>query len=416
MHEDTRLTVAVIGLGHTGLPMALAYADAGHMVIGYDTNQELVNNLNRGVSHIVDVDPGRLNRRNLLFTSGSFQMEGADVFVVCVPTPLDYRHEADLSHVVSAMADINDNIVDGAVVILQSTVPVGTTREMRCLIQADIVMGYSPERINPGSTMWGIRNTPRLYSSLDSARGYVNLIKDALSPVCTQLRPTPTVEVAEMSKLWENTYRAVNIAVTHELQGIADGYGLNVTDVIDAAATKPYGYGVFRPGAGVGGDCIPTDSWMLVEGQLSDEPEDSIIMTSLRANFMRPLDIVHSARSLMNASEKGPIEKARILVLGASYKPGVNDTRNSPGVRIMQGLRDFGATVDYCDPIISAVVIDGEEITRIKWGDVRSGNYDLIIMANADAEWLDNPDGFPQDGMVLDPHSILRGRNIYSVN
>lgn len=413
MHKDT---VAVIGLGHTGLPMALAYAEAGHDVISYDTNRKLISNLNNGVSHIADVNPGRLARNNITYTHHPDHMMDATVFIVCVPTPLNYRHEADLSHVVSAMADVNDNVVDGAVVILQSTVPVGTTREMRGLIQADVVMGYSPERINPGSTMWGIRNTPRLYSSLDNARGYVNMIKDALSPVCIELRPAESCEVAEMSKLWENTFRAVNIAVATELSNIADSYGLNVTEVLDAAATKPYGFMRFNPGAGVGGDCIPTDSWMLVEKLLDGSPDDSTIITALQTNDRRPWDIIHSARSFINASGKGPIEKARILVLGVSYKPGVNDTRNSPGVRIMRGLMELGATVDYCDPIISNLVIDGEPMTRVKWSSARHGYYDLIIMANADAEWLGSPEGFTQGDVVLDPHGILRGRNILGVN
>ncbi len=415
MHEDTLSTVAVIGLGHTGLPMAVEYAKAGHQVTAFDINRALIQQLDNGVSHIKDVDSTDLAYEDLYFTSDADLLMGSNVFIVCVPTSLNGDNQANLSNVIDAIDLINASAGDGAVVILQSTVPVGITRELRGRIQADVAMGYCPERINPGSKAWGIRNTPRLVSSID--RSWLNLIIATLSPVCAQLRAVSSVETAELAKLWENTFRAVNIAAVHELQSIASKYQIKAADVIDAAATKPYGFMRFNPGAGPGGDCIPTDPWMLLEDARPGELDGSIIHAALSSNRDRPWKVAQTAKAILRTTAwTRNIDHTNVLVLGMSYKPGVNDTRNSPGMVIAAELMSQGITVDYCDPIIAEVIINQEKLTRVKWSHVPHGHYDLIVMANADGEWCGSPEGFTLGDTILDPHGILQGDNIYGVN
>lgn len=409
--------VAVLGLGHTGLPMAIEYAQTGHEVTAYDTNRNLTEQLTEGRSHIRDVPNESLTHEDLYFTSDANELTNSDVYVICVPTPLNAMQQADMTHVEDAFALVNESADNGAVVILQSTVPVGATRALAQTINTDVLdvtVAYSPERVDPGVVHWDIESTPRLIAAVNPADS--DLAAAVLSVACPRVVVVDSPEVAEMAKLWENTYRAVNIAATYELQRVCDENKINARDVINAAGTKPYGFHKFYPGPGVGGDCIPTDPYFLLQAAWTYET--TLIETAMSAIRDRPARVVATALKLLQTPNN--YRECRVLVLGATYKPEVADTRNSPGKHIIESLLDQFIHVDYCDPVMGEIHVNGAGMRRVDWVAVTGNEYDLIIVATADPYWTEREASvWNGTAKILDPWGLIRtegGKEIHGVN
>ncbi len=393
------LTLGVVGLGYVGLPTALAFVAAGGRVIGLDTSPERRWAIRNGT---VDLLPRDLDRLDRLRGDSRFEVSGdaerlreVDAILVCVPTPVDEHLVPDLTALRSACRTVTENVVAGQVVILTSTSFVGTTRELlvaplleRGLLPGtDVHVAFSPERIDPGNHEFPVELTPRVVG------GQTAECAAAATRVLRTTAPTvhvvSSLEAAEMTKLHENTFRAVNIAYANEMADVCRRMGIDVTEVIAAASTKPYGFMPFSPGPGVGGHCIPCDPHYLLWQLRADRVEAPVVETAMRAIAARPGRVVDAASDVL--AEAGiPVRGARVLVLGVSYKPGVADVRESPAVEIMRRLRGSGADVSYADALVDSVLIEGRPVPRIErpaWQE-----WDLVLVhtlhPGVGVEWL----------------------------
>ena len=352
-------TVAVVGLGYVGLPTALSLLEAGSRVIGLDVSAR---RLDAVVAGDVDLLPDDLERLRALsssprleLTDDAARLAAADTVVVCVPTPVTEQLVPDLRALSGACAAVAAHVRAGATVVLTSTTYVGCTREMLCAPLAarglvpgtDVHVAFSPERIDPGVVGRSPATTPRVVGGLTPA--CTERASAALARTCPSVHPVSSPEAAEMTKLLENTFRAVNIAMVNEFADVAGAAGIDVMEVIDAAATKPYGFMRFTPGAGVGGHCIPCDPhyllWQL-RGHRTTAPVIEAAMTGVAA---RPGTVVRRLREEL-AARAVPLAGARVHVVGAAYKPGVADVRESPALEVMAACAREGATVTYTDP------------------------------------------------------------------
>jgi UDP-N-acetyl-D-glucosamine dehydrogenase len=363
-------TVAVVGMGYVGLPLLLAAAGEGFPVIGVDTDPRKVESLRNGRSYVVDVKDGDIPTSGpVQFGTDSLVLREADVVIIAVPTPLR-DGSPDLSLVTSAASDIALVLRPGQLVVLESTTYPGTTEDLvlplleksGLVAGHDFALAYSPERINPGGA-WDFRSTPKIVSGLGPA--------DAELAVCLyeamvdRVVPTSSLKAAEMAKLIENTFRQVNIALVNELATIAPAIGVDLWDALDAAATKPFGYMPFWPGPGVGGHCIAIDpsylSWK-VEQRLGFGI--GFIEHARSVNNRMPVHVVSRISEALNNVGR-PLQGARLLVLGLTYKPGVNDVRESPALNVLGRLLDAGAVCSYHDPYVPSVDVGGRRHSDI---------------------------------------------------
>src|SRR4051794_27452686 len=351
------MRIGIVGLGYVGLPLSVAFAEAGCEVVGLDVDQGKVAALREGRSHIEDIPDERLGAvvERCLFTTRYVELHEADAILVCVPTPLTPNREPDLGPLLSSARSLAGVIRRGQTVILESTTFPGTTREhMVPLLEEsglrageDFALAFSPERVDPGRTDFTLRTTPKIVGGLTPACTEAALA--VYEPVCDRLVPVSTPEVAELSKLLENIFRSVNIALMNEMAVLADRMGIDIWEVVDAAATKPYGFMRFEPGPGMGGHCLPVDpfylTWKAREYDLSTE----FIELAGKVNQQMPYFCLEKAERALNDAGK-PVKGSRILVVGVSYKAGVGDMRESPALKILRLLRDRGADLSYHDP------------------------------------------------------------------
>jgi UDP-N-acetyl-D-glucosamine dehydrogenase len=371
--------VVVIGQGYVGLPLALAIAEAGHKVVGFDLNQDLVRNLNLGRSHIEDVQDSDLEnlikRSNYSATSNPSDFAESDIAIIAVPTPLDSKREPDVSFVESASEILGKNLSKSALIINESTSYPGTLRDVIAPTvlknsKADLnhLFAISPERVDPGNKDWKISNTPRIFAGLTDEA--TKRTMDFYSGFCSELIEVSSPEVAESAKLFENTFRQVNIALVNELALITRGIGISVNEVIDAAASKPYGFMKFNPSIGVGGHCIPVDPSYLAHTAKSVGVEPRFIELANDVNLQMPREVVKRVKT----ENSGTLSGKKILVCGVAYKPNVADTRESPTVILIEELEKEGARISWHDPLVSnwrgsdSVKLSGE-------------NYDVTIVA-----------------------------------
>lgn len=364
--DDRSACIAVIGLGYVGLPLAMAFADAGFHVLGIDVVEERVASLRLGRSHILDVASEQVARhvqgRRFTASTDYESLREADVIFVSVPTPFDKAKAPDLRFVVAAGEGIAARLRAGQLVILESTTFPGTTDEvLRPLLERsglrageDFYLAFSPERIDPGNRTYRISNTPKVVGGLDAAS--TRLAAHVLEQVIREggVHQVSSTRVAEMTKLLENTYRAVNIALVNELAILSDRMGINVWEVIDAASTKPYGYTPFYPGPGVGGHCIPVDPYYLSWKAREFDFHTKFIELAAETNLAMPFFTADRIRRLLGKANV-PMHGARILALGASFKKDIDDARNSAAIRVMEILRSEGAKVDYHDPYVPEI-------------------------------------------------------------
>jgi len=361
------MRVAIIGQGYVGLTIAVDAAVAGHTVVGVDVNGELVKKLNLGQSHIEGITNSYLGS---LLESGRYSatsnpsaLEGCEVIVIAVPTPLDDQRNPDLSFVHAAADLIAENVQSPSLVVNESTSYPGTLRrEIASRITGvEHLYASSPERVDPGNTQWGTRNTPRLIGGLTPDA--VSKAREFYGTFCDSIIEVSSPEIAEAAKIFENTFRQVNIALVNEFAQIADALGISGREVISAAATKPYGFMEFNPGPGVGGHCIPVDPSYLAHVANQVGVPATFIKRANEVNLAMPAYVVKR----VIAGSGGSIAGKSVIVVGVSYKANVADTRETPAAAVIDLLRENGATVTWHDDLVSSW--RGEATAPLK-GDV----------------------------------------------
>jgi UDP-N-acetyl-D-glucosamine dehydrogenase len=360
--------VGVVGLGYVGLPLAVTFAEAGVPVLGLDAIQAKVDRINRGDSYIEDVASDRLAPLvadgRIRATTSWDELRAVDAILICLPTPLTEHREPDLSAVLGACESLAGRLRPGHLVVLESTTYPGTTREEvapvleRSGLRAgrDFHLAFSPERVDPGRTDWTTRTTPKVIGGLTPE--CTRRAMDLYGAACDTLVPVSGPEVAELTKLLENIFRSVNIALVNELAMLCDRMGIDVWDVIDAAATKPFGYMAFRPGPGLGGHCIPIDPFYLTWKAREFDLHTEFIELAGKINSQMPEFCVAKVARALN-SRRRAMNGSRVLVIGVSYKADVNDTRESPALRIIDLMRADGAHVEYHDPHVAELAKQG---------------------------------------------------------
>jgi UDP-N-acetyl-D-glucosamine dehydrogenase len=348
------MRVAIIGQGYVGLTIAVSAASAGHTVIGFDVNDGLVAQLNAGKSHIEGISntslSGFLSNRSYKASTDASSLDGCDVIVIAVPTPLDDARNPDLSFVHAASELINRNVKSPALIVNESTSYPGTLRtEIAARITTvEHLYASSPERVDPGNTQWGTKNTPRLIGGLTPAA--VAKAREFYATFCDSITEVSSPEVAEAAKIFENTFRQVNIALVNEFAQISDALGISSREVIDAAATKPYGFMPFTPGPGVGGHCIPVDPSYLAHVANQVGIPATFIKRANEVNLAMPAYVVKR----VVAGAGGSIKGKKVVVVGVSYKANVADTREAPAAAVIDLLRDQGATVVWHDDLVGS--------------------------------------------------------------
>jgi UDP-N-acetyl-D-glucosamine dehydrogenase len=393
------LVIGVVGLGYVGLPLAVSFAESGFRAIGFDVDAERTAALNRGESHIDDVDADRVSAmvtaERFEATSAPETLGRADVVFICVPTPFDRSKTPDLSFVRAATKTVADVLRPGVLVILQSTTYPGTTTEVvQPMLEqgglragVDFHLAFSPERVDPGNTTWTVHNTPKVVGGLtpacsERARAVLEAVLDDSGLVKVVGSPS----AAEMAKLLENTYRAVNIALVNELAMLAREMGIDVWEVIDAAATKPFGFEAFSPGIGPGGHCIPVDPHYLSWKAREFDFQTKFIDVAADVNAGMARYVVGRVQDQLNHLGR-TLNGTKILCLGAAFKPGVSDIRNSRAIRVMELLLDAGANVEYVDTHVPALTLAGTEYKSFPLSDATRAGFDLAIVLVAGTEW-----------------------------
>jgi UDP-N-acetyl-D-glucosamine dehydrogenase len=363
-----RATVGVVGLGYVGLPLAVALAEAGLRVIGVDLDAHKVQAIQSGTSYIEDIPSETVRRlvdgHRLSATSDFAALSAADGVSICVPTPLRKTGDPDLSFIVSSTQALRPALHRGMVIILESTTYPGTTRELvlpelesgGLKVGQDIFVAFSPERVDPGRKDWTTKNTPKVIGGITPA--CTDVAASLYGQAMTTIVRVSSAEVAEMTKLLENTFRAVNIAMVNEMALMCDRLGIDVWEVIEAAASKPFGFMRFTPGPGLGGHCIPIDplylSWKLKQMKYNAR----IIELASEINTNMPRYVVGRVQDALN--ERGrALKGARLLVIGVAYKPDIADVRESPALDVIGLLREKGAAVDYFDPYVPSIEHEG---------------------------------------------------------
>lgn len=357
-------SIAIIGLGYVGLPLALEFVKGGCIVTGIDIDPEKPRFINEGKSYLKTISSERITEAvetgRLSCTTDYSRMKDADAIIICVPTPLGESREPDLSYVTMTGKEVAGYLEPGQLVVLESTTYPGTTREKLVPILEesglkageDFFVAFSPEREDPGNKIHTTRNIPKLVGALtaDGAEAAEKVYSYAIDKVVIVSSP----EVAEMAKITENTYRAVNIALVNELKMLASRMNVDIWEVIEAASTKPFGYTPFYPGPGLGGHCIPIDPFYLTWKARQFGMPTRFIELAGEINTAMPDFVISIIIRSLNSRQKS-VNGSRILILGMAYKPDIDDIRETPALKIMDGLLELGASVDYNDPFVTRI-------------------------------------------------------------
>ncbi|MFT4048550.1 MAG: nucleotide sugar dehydrogenase [Solirubrobacterales bacterium] len=410
-------TVGVIGLGYVGLPLAVAFAEAGLHVIGLDVDQSKLSELSAGNSYIEDVPSSVIaeNSEAFTWTSDYSALADADAVVIAVPTPLTPNREPDLGALVASASALAGVLREGQLVVLESTTYPGTTRERLVpLLEesglkagSDFFVAFSPERIDPGRKDFTLRTTPKVVGGDGSEAS--SRAAQLYGVVCDTVVEVGTPEVAEMTKLLENTYRAVNIALVNEMAVICDRMGIDVWEVVEAAATKPFGFASFKPGPGLGGHCLPVDPFYLAWKAREYGVSAEFVELAGRTNTNMPRFATERTIETLNRGGVATVN-AEIAILGVSYKPDVGDLRESPALEIMEHLKELGATLSYHDPHVDELPgfgLSSEPLSAIL------GRADLALIVTAHSS-VDYAEVIRQARQVLDFRGVTRGLEVES--
>jgi UDP-N-acetyl-D-glucosamine dehydrogenase len=390
--------IGIIGLGYAGLPLAMAFAEAGFEVAGVDLDPERVDAVNDGRSYLVDVPAERYERvARAVTASTDYGVIGElDAVTICVPTPLSKTRTPDISYIVAAAESLAAELRPGQLIVLQSTTYPGTTEEIvlpilersGAKVGVDFFLGYAPERVDPGNGHHTLRNTPKIIAGLTPlCRARTELL---YGQIVDTLVSVSSPMVAETAKLHENTFRAVNIALANELALMCDHLGVSVWEVIEAASTKPFGFLPHYPGPGLGGDCIPVVphflAWRLREYGYSSR----LIEVAHELNAQMPIYVLQKIADTLNDSRLA-IRGSRVLLLGLAYKADVHDTRESPSLEVMRQLLARGADVRYCDPWVDAVDLEGKRHVSREWSAREMAEADCVVLLTAHTAFLEHP-------------------------
>ena len=436
--KGAQLKVGVIGCGYVGLPLGLRFAEAGHRVVGFDTDPSKVEKLNQGQSYIGHIAGSRVQqyvRSKHFSATGDFaRLADMDAVVICVPTPLDQRHEPDLSYIVQTAQFIQPHLQRGQLIVLESTTYPGTTEELvlpileanglRCPIAhgpdaehivTDFFLAFSPEREDPGNKQFGLAQIPKVVGGVNPPSG--RAAQALYAQVVSRVVPVSSTRAAEMAKLLENIFRCVNIALVNELKLLALRMGIDIWEVIDAAATKPFGFMPFYPGPGLGGHCIPVDPYYLSWKAREYDFATRFIELAGEVNTAMPYHVVDAIASALNDRQKA-LKGSRVLVLGVAYKKDVDDLRESPTLKIMQLLLGRGALVQYNDPYFPQLhKMRHYDYANMRSVDLTAANlsaYDCVVIAT-DHSSYDYPAIVEAAQLVVDTRNatrrIVRHRN-----
>ena len=409
--------VGVIGLGYVGLPLAVEKAKAGFQVLGFDILPEKVDKINRGENYIGDVVPeelSTLSQNGHLSATGDFsRIRECDVLAICVPTPLDEFKQPDLSYVVNTAKTIASYLHKDMLVVLESTTYPGTTEEVLLPILSasglevgkDFYLAYSPERVDPGNLRYKTKNTPKVVGGctplcLEHAKALYEAVLEA--PVFTVSSP----KEAEMAKILENTFRIVNCALANEMAIVCRKLGINIWEVIDAAATKPFGFMPFYPGPGVGGHCIPIDPYYLTYKARSVDYHTRLIELAGEINDFMPEYVTSRLQDLLNEQEK-PLKNSKILLLGIAYKGDVDDVRESPALKVWSQLEAKGAEVIYHDPYCQFVRRKGQIYHSHPLDKELVKGVDAVVITTAHTRGVDYKMVVAAASIVLDTKNIV---------
>lgn len=412
--KNKQAKIAVIGLGYVGLPLAVECAKAGYKVVGVDVSKKVVNDINNGKNHIKDVADGELgkvvNDKKLKATSEYAVLKDVNIISICVPTPLTKMHEPDISYIEDAAKNIKPYI-NGQLIVLESTTYPGTTDEdlLNILtedgakLDTDFFLAFSPERVDPGNEEYTTKNTPKVVGgvtkqSTENAELFYNQIVDSVVPVSNS-------KVAEMTKLLENIYRCVNIALVNELALLCDKMNISIWDVIDAASTKPFGFKAFYPGPGLGGHCIPIDPFYLSWKAKEYNFNTKFIELAGEINTIMPQHVVIKVADALNSVKKS-MNGSNILILGVAYKKDVDDLRESPAIAIAEMLVEKGASICYHDPLIDELVENDLKLSSVPLDEriLKESDCTLIITDHSDIDY---------DLILKNAQLIVDTRNIY---
>jgi len=417
--EQRALNIGVVGLGYVGLPLAVAFAEAGFKVTGLDVNAQRVDELNARDSYIADVPSAALAAQveagRLSATTDPGAIAEMDVVVICVPTPLSKTRDPDVSYILAAAEQVSRHFHPGMLVVMESTTYPGTTEEVLLPTLAvngaevgkDFYLAFSPERIDPGNETYTLTNTPKIIG------GYTETCGDIASAlyrtICEQVHRVSTCRAAEMVKLLENTFRSVNIALVNEVAMMCERLEIDTGEVINAAATKPFGYMAFYPGPGIGGHCIPVDPHYLTWKLRTLNYQARLVELASEINAAMPEHVVRLVVDALNEHSKSA-KGSRILVLGVAYKRDIDDVRESPALDIIRLLQARGAEVDYADPYVPSV---SESLAAAMYSvDGVPGicaGYDCVVVCtdHTEFDWAAIIDAAP---LIIDTRNVTAGR------
>ncbi|HKT83626.1 MAG TPA: nucleotide sugar dehydrogenase, partial [Solirubrobacterales bacterium] len=406
------MKIAIVGLGYVGLPLAVAFAEAGHEVTGLDTDPRKVEALNAGKSHIEDVSEESLAplAGRLRATTEKAELASCEAIVICVPTPLTGSREPDLTYLLDSATALSGVLRPGQLVVLESTTYPGTTRERLLPILEesgmaageDFHLAFSPERIDPGRTDYTVKSTPKLIGGITPA--CTERARELYSLICEQVVVLSSPETAELSKLLENIFRSVNIALVNELAQLCDRLGIDVWEVIEAAATKPFGFMRFDPGPGMGGHCLPVDPFYLAFKAREHDFYPEFIELAGKVNQTQPAFCVERIERALNDAQK-PVRGSKLLLLGVSYKAGVGDTRESPALKIARRLIELGGDVSYHDPHVPELGELGLSSVELE-GALESCDVAAILTAHRELDYAEVVSRAP---LVVDFRGVTRG-------
>lgn len=389
--ENKEATIGVVGLGYVGLPLAVEKVKAGYKVIGFDVQQARVNQVNHGINYIGDVVDEELKEftqsKQLMATTDYSLMQEVDAVAICVPTPLDIHQQPDTSYVEASAKEIAKYLHKGMLIVLESTTYPGTTEEIiqpileetGLKVGEDFFLAYSPERVDPGNKKFKTKNTPKVVGGVTesctqvAAAMYRNVLEGDVHEVSSP-------KVAEMEKILENTFRNINIALANEMAILCNKMGIDVWEVIDAAATKPYGFMPFYPGPGLGGHCIPIDPFYLTWKAREYNYHTRLIEVAGEINNSMPEYVVQRSMEILNKEGKA-LNGAKVLILGVAYKKDIDDYRESPVLPILDLMNDAGAKWEVVDPYIPEFKFNGNMVETVELTNDRLKNADLVIIA-----------------------------------
>jgi UDP-N-acetyl-D-glucosamine dehydrogenase len=409
--------IGVIGLGYVGLPLAMEFAAAGFTVVGYDVSERVVALLNAGQSHIQDVPAATVAAH---VASGRFRastdeavLGGVDAISIAVPTPLVKTRDPDMSYVIAAADAVARQARPGLLIVLESTTYPGTTRELlqprleaRGLrVGEDVFLAFSPERVDPGNPVWHTKNTPKVVGGITPA---CTRAASALYGTCIDtVVPVSSTETAELVKLLENTFRSVNIAMVNEMALVCDRLGVDVWEVIEAAATKPFGFMKFTPGPGIGGHCIPLDPHYLAWKMRELNYKTRFIDLASEINSAMPEVVVEKVARALNDVSK-PVRGSTVLLLGVAYKRDIDDMRESPALDVLHLLEERGARVLYHDPHVPSFQEDGRAFTGVALDDAVLDAADAVVVIT-DHRGVDYQRVLDRAALVVDTRNVTAG-------